>query len=134
MQIDNRAARRMLQRLAADGYLLQEGGVRRRFRVTLRLAELCGRLLLQAAHPADDHPRKTDSAESTARAAVVVWANNLRRVRQDLRPTQAAVAGRIGVDAAYYARIERGQVDLRLSTMVRVTKALEVSMEELLGC
>jgi predicted transcriptional regulator len=38
------------------------------------------------------------------------------------------------VDAAYYARIERGQVDLRLSTMVRVTKALEVSMEELLGC
>jgi DNA-binding MarR family transcriptional regulator len=48
LQIGVRTARRLLQRLAAEGYVTQDGGHRRRYRATLRLAAL-GRMLIERA-------------------------------------------------------------------------------------
>jgi DNA-binding MarR family transcriptional regulator len=51
LQIGVRTARRLLQRLAAEGYVVQDGGHRRRYRATLRLAALGRQLLERAALP-----------------------------------------------------------------------------------
>lgn len=49
--IDARSARRMLQRLTAEGYVVQDAGHRRRYRATLRLAAVGAELLRRARLP-----------------------------------------------------------------------------------
>src|SRR4051794_37791178 len=49
--VDARTARRMLQRFAAEGYVVQDGGHRRRYRATLRLAAVGAEALRRAALP-----------------------------------------------------------------------------------
>lgn len=50
--IDARSARRMLQRLTAEGYVVQDAGHRRRYRATLRLVAVGAELLRRAQLPA----------------------------------------------------------------------------------
>src|SRR5262245_44542889 len=49
--IDPRSARRMLQRLTAEGYVVQDAGRRGRYRATLRLAAVGAELLRRAKLP-----------------------------------------------------------------------------------
>jgi DNA-binding IclR family transcriptional regulator len=51
LQIGEASARRLLQRLALEGYVVQEGGHRRRYRATLRLAAVGRQLVRHAALP-----------------------------------------------------------------------------------
>ncbi len=51
LRVDPRSARKLLQRLALEGYVVQEDGHRKRYRATLRLAAMGRQLLERAALP-----------------------------------------------------------------------------------
>ena len=75
LQVSVRTARRLLQRLALEGFVTQEPGHRRRYQATLRLAAL-GRQLLdhaplaQAAAPRVARSRRTPAASRTSGSPV----------------------------------------------------------------
>jgi len=56
----------------------------------------------------------------------------VRRRRHSLAHTQMEIAERMDCNLNTYARIERGQADPSLTTVVRVAKALEISAKDLL--
>jgi transcriptional regulator with XRE-family HTH domain len=56
---------------------------------------------------------------------------NLRRFREAAGLTQMQLANRAEMDMAEISRLERGTRDPRLSTIVRVALALEVTLEDL---
>jgi transcriptional regulator with XRE-family HTH domain len=56
-----------------------------------------------------------------------------RRARKTLELTQEDAAERIGVSVEFYARIERGHSLPSMSTFVRITRALGVSADALIG-
>ena len=56
----------------------------------------------------------------------------LRQLRRRRRMTQAALAERAGVTRAYLSRLEIGQHDPPLSTILRLAKALRVKPGRLL--
>jgi transcriptional regulator with XRE-family HTH domain len=58
---------------------------------------------------------------------------NLRRLRDERELTQEELAERSGVQAGEISRIERGQRDPRVSTVIRLAKALRVPPARLLG-
>lgn len=59
-------------------------------------------------------------------------ARAIRQRREDLKVSQEGFAERLGVHRTYYGALERGEKDLRVSTLARVCKALNVEMSELL--
>jgi predicted transcriptional regulator len=54
--------------------------------------------------------------------------SEIKTIRTRLRLTQAELARRAGVTQAYIAKIEAGEADPRLSTIERISKALEDAM------
>lgn len=58
-------------------------------------------------------------------------AANVRRYRQRLGLTQEELAEKAGLTARIYRRIESAEVDLRLSTLLRVARALGVRLPKL---
>lgn len=52
--------------------------------------------------------------------------------REELELTQAAVALRVGVARAVYARIERNAETVHLATLRKIAKALDVTPHQLL--
>ena len=66
LQVNVRTARRLLQRLALEGFVAQEGGHRRRYRATLRLAALGRQLLDHAPLSQAALPRVARLAQDTA--------------------------------------------------------------------
>jgi DNA-binding IclR family transcriptional regulator len=72
LQVSVRTARRLLQRLALEGFVIQERGHRRRYHATLRLAAL-GRQMLEHTHLAQAAaPRVVVLAHDT-RCAAHLW-------------------------------------------------------------
>lgn len=59
-------------------------------------------------------------------------AAKIRHYRHALRLTQEDMAEKIGCHVNQYARIERGQSDLSLSMLYRISKALSISVADLL--
>lgn len=57
---------------------------------------------------------------------------NLRAVRTEKELTQEQVAERSGVQAGEISRIERGQRDPQVSTLLKLAKALKVPPGKLL--
>ncbi|HET7445324.1 MAG TPA: helix-turn-helix transcriptional regulator [Solirubrobacterales bacterium] len=57
---------------------------------------------------------------------------NLRAVRDEKELTQEQVAQRSGVQAGEISRIERGQRDPQVSTLLKLAKALGVKPGQLL--
>lgn len=51
--------------------------------------------------------------------------NKLKRSRQKLGLNQAEVAEKVGINANYYARIERGVVNPSLKTLQQILKVLK---------
>lgn len=65
-------------------------------------------------------------------AAVVDFARNVAAARKRLGLTQEQVSERSDVHPTEVSRIERGERDVRVSTVVRLARALEVTPGQLL--
>jgi transcriptional regulator with XRE-family HTH domain len=70
-------------------------------------------------------PKKTASNEAVGRA--------IREARQAAGYTQEAFAHTAGLDRSYMGAIERGEFNLTLETLLKVTAVLGMSASELLG-
>jgi transcriptional regulator with XRE-family HTH domain len=57
---------------------------------------------------------------------------NLRAAREAKGLTQEQLASAIDMDASQYGKIERGQVDPSVRTLVRIAAGLEIEAAELL--
>jgi ribosome-binding protein aMBF1 (putative translation factor) len=53
----------------------------------------------------------------------------LRNRRKELNVTQDSLARQIGMKQSYLARLERGQVDVQFSSLLRVTSALGLQLQ-----
>ena len=58
--------------------------------------------------------------------------NNLLSVRKQLGMTQAEVAEKAGLSDRTYADIERGTVNMRLETLMRICQALHITPNDIL--
>lgn len=67
-----------------------------------------------------------------ARREVELFAENLARARASKCLSQTQVSSRSGVHASEVSRIERGLRDPRLSTLIRLARAVEVEPGSLL--
>jgi transcriptional regulator with XRE-family HTH domain len=67
-----------------------------------------------------------------AQVEIAVLAANVARLRHRKKLTQAQLAQRTGIHYTEISRIERGLRDLRLSTLVRLARALNVKPGRLL--
>ncbi len=65
--------------------------------------------------------------------AIQRFGKQLQRLRTSRGLTQEQLAVTAGLSRAFLTRLELGQHDPSLSTLVRVAKALKVSVAELLG-
>jgi transcriptional regulator with XRE-family HTH domain len=63
---------------------------------------------------------------------IAVFARNVSGTRSEARLSQAEVSARSGIHPTEVSRIERGLRDPRLSTLVRLARALEVEPGRLL--
>lgn len=63
---------------------------------------------------------------------ITLFADNVLAVRNEKRLSQSDVSSRSGIHVTEVSRIERGLRDLRLSTIIRLARALEVDPVRLL--
>ena len=59
-------------------------------------------------------------------------ASNVRRLRRQARISQLELGGRAGIHFTEVSRIERSARDARLSTIVKLARALDVAPADLL--
>lgn len=52
----------------------------------------------------------------------------LRERRRELKMSQAALAEKVGAKQSYIARIEKGEVDVQLSSLLRIAGALGLNV------
>jgi transcriptional regulator with XRE-family HTH domain len=62
---------------------------------------------------------------------IAAFASNVARLRSKKKLSQTQVASRSGIHTTEVSRIERGLRDPRLSTLVRLARALEVEPGQL---
>ena len=55
---------------------------------------------------------------------------NIRRLRKARRLTQEDVADKAELNASYYGRIERGEINVTLDTLMPIAQALNVNLTE----
>lgn len=55
----------------------------------------------------------------------------IQELRRDRGETQESLAGRLGMLAPNYARIEQGRANVTVDTLVRVANALDVDLGQL---
>ena len=58
--------------------------------------------------------------------------DNIRRIRLAKEMTQGDLCRKLGVDRGYMSNVESGKKNPTLSTIERIAKALDVSIEELM--
>lgn len=56
---------------------------------------------------------------------------NIRRVRDDMQLSQEKAAELCGMHRTFYAGIERGERNATIITLLRITRAFKVSLDEL---
>ncbi len=61
-----------------------------------------------------------------------LFAENLRKIREQKGMTQDQVAKAAGINTNYYAVIERGEVNPTYEKIERIVKALEVKSSDIL--
>lgn len=57
----------------------------------------------------------------------------VRRLRADAGYSQESFADRCGVHRTYMGSVERGEVNISLDNLERISKALEISLADLFG-
>lgn len=60
--------------------------------------------------------------------------NKLLAIRKKMGMTQAEVAEVAGLSSRTYAEIERGNVNMRVETILRICEALHITPDEILTC
>lgn len=56
---------------------------------------------------------------------------NIRRIRKENRLTQEDVADKAHLNSSYYGRIERGEMNVTIETLMAIALALNVDVPEL---
>jgi transcriptional regulator with XRE-family HTH domain len=64
---------------------------------------------------------------------ITLFADNVLVARKERHLSQSEVSDRSGIHVTEVSRIERGLRDLRLSTLLRLARALEVEPARLIG-
>ncbi len=72
-------------------------------------------------------PASTNHLASVSEDKLKKLGSNIRRVREERGFTQEAFAQEIGLDRAYYGRIERGLINISAQTIFMLAEALETS-------
>lgn len=67
--------------------------------------------------------------ELDAKAKAWFYGELLRERRKELGLTQQELAGRVGRERTYINRIEKGETDLQLSSFIRLTEALGLTLK-----
>ncbi|MDE5801266.1 MAG: helix-turn-helix transcriptional regulator [Paramuribaculum sp.] len=67
-------------------------------------------------------------SEFDAKAIAWYYGSLLRDRRRELKLTQREVAEKIGREQTYIARIERGKVDIQLSSFIRIATVLGIQL------
>lgn len=77
---------------------------------------------------ADEYGRQDTPARDEFHEEALSWyyGQILRSRRQELRMTQKQLADKLGREQSYIARVERGKVDVQLSSFLRIATALGV--------
>lgn len=57
--------------------------------------------------------------------------HNLRRIRKENRLTQEDVADKARLNSSYYGRIERGEINVTIETLIASARALNVEVPNL---
>lgn len=81
-------------------------------------------LFAEFVGPAESPERE----EMHRKATAWFYGEILRDRRKELKMTQDALAKKIGMKQSYLARLERGQVDIQFSSLLRVTSALGLQL------
>ncbi len=64
-------------------------------------------------------------------AANVALGNAIRAARKKQGYTQEKFAGKADIDRSYYGAIERGEFNLTVDTILKITASLRISVSEL---
>lgn len=67
-------------------------------------------------------------AEFDAKALAWYYGTLLKERRQELKMTQREVAEKIGKEQTYISRVEKGKVDLQLSSFFRIATVLGIQL------
>ena len=62
---------------------------------------------------------------------LIVLGNNIRAERNRLRYTQEKLAEITGLQTPHIVRIEKGEIDIRFSTLVSILKALNIPFDKI---
>ena len=62
---------------------------------------------------------------------LIKFGNNLRAERNRLHMSQEQLAEKVGIQQPHLGKIERGEVDIRFTTLLALMKALNVSFDKL---
>ncbi len=77
--------------------------------------------------------RSTESRESKKRADVVAFGIILARFRKSANMTQEQLSWRSGIDRKFISRIENGDREPGLGTILKLAASLQISVPELMA-
>jgi transcriptional regulator with XRE-family HTH domain len=60
-----------------------------------------------------------------------VLGQNIRRIRKESRLTQEDVSDKAHLNSSYFGRIERGEMNVTIETLMAIAQALNVDVSEL---
>ncbi len=60
----------------------------------------------------------------------LAYGARLRELRKAKKLSQEALADKAGIHRTFVGRVERGEANITLNSILRITKALEVSLSE----
>ena len=63
----------------------------------------------------------------------MTFGENLKRIRKEMKLTQAEMAKEIGISQSYIADIERNRKNISLAVVLRIAKGLNISVNELIN-
>ena len=69
---------------------------------------------------------KTTNQSLNEKAMAWYYGDLLRDRRKELKLTQKQLAQKIGKEQSYIARVEKGEVDMQLSSFFRIARALGI--------
>lgn len=63
----------------------------------------------------------------------MTFRENLKRIRKEMKLTQAEMAKEIGISQSYIADIERNRKNISLAVVLRIAEGLNISVNELIN-
>ena len=63
----------------------------------------------------------------------MTFGENLKRIRKEMKLTQAEMAKEIGISQSYIADIERDRKNISLAVVLRIAEGLNISVNELIN-